>query len=177
MKISNILARYNCDKVTTHCYGDVYDKIFGKFDQNKELNILEIGVEKGGSIMAWTEYFPKGHVYGIDIVDSRLPEYKTDKATFILEDVNNIKLDKKFDIIIDDGSHRLPDVICSVKKFLPQLNKNGVMIVEDVQHPKSWVWETAKLAGLWRLLTGKFYYKDLRKINNGFDDFLIIIKK
>jgi SAM-dependent methyltransferase len=177
MKISKILSKYDTDKVHGHCYGGTYNKIFERFDRDKKLNILEIGVQKGGSLMAWAEYFPNAYIYGIDIVDVRKLEYRSDRVTFILGDMKDVKLDTTFDIIIDDGSHVLSDVLVAVKKFLPMLNRGGIMIIEDVQHPRSWVWNTAKLAGIGRVLTGKFYFKDMRKISGGFDDFLIIIKK
>ncbi|MBI3632268.1 MAG: class I SAM-dependent methyltransferase [Candidatus Vogelbacteria bacterium] len=177
MKISKILSKYDTDKVRGHCYGGAYNKIFGGFDKNKKLNILEIGVEKGGSLMAWAEYFPNARIYGIDIVDVRKLEYRSNRVTFILSDMRDVKLDTTFDIIIDDGSHLLSDALVAVKKFLPMLNPGGVMVVEDVQHPKSWVWGIAKIAGISRVLTGRFFFKDMRKISGGFDDFLIIIKK
>ncbi|MEN9913142.1 MAG: hypothetical protein RLY66_550 [Candidatus Parcubacteria bacterium] len=178
VRISNILAKYNTDKVFGHCYGGTYNHIFEKFDRNAKLNILEIGVQKGGSIMAWAEYFPNAQVYGIDIVDVRKPEYRsTDRITFILGDAKEVNLDVKFDIIIDDGSHVLSDVLVTTKKYLPLLKPKGYLMIEDVQQPRAWVLGTAKLAGILRVLTGKFTWRDMRKITGGFDDFMIIIKK
>ena len=177
MDISEILAKYDSDKVTVHYYGPTYDGLFRRFDRNKDLDVLEIGVQRGGSLMAWAEYFPHARVTGVDIVDVRDPRYRSDRVTFILGDIKEVPLEGTFDIIIDDGSHMLPDVLAALKKGLPLLKPGGIIVIEDVQHPKSWVWNTAKIAGIGRLLTGKFFYRDLRKIKGGFDDFLIIVKK
>ncbi len=177
MKISKILSKYGSDKVSGHCYGGTYNRIFERFDQNAKLNILEIGVQRGGSVMAWAEYFPNAQVYGIDIVDVREPQFRSPRVTFILGDVHKVELDKTFDIVIEDGSHTLPDALFAAKKYIPKLNPGGVMVIEDVQNPRSWVREIGKVAGIWRVLTGKFYWRDMRKVSGGFDDFLIIIKR
>ena len=104
-KISEILLKYDTDKVRGdkpegHCYGESYDEIFSQFEDNVDLNLLEIGVQKGGSLLAWKEYFPKSNIYGVDIVDERI--YVSDKVNFILSDIKKYKTDLKFDIIIDE---------------------------------------------------------------------------
>jgi precorrin-6B methylase 2 len=75
--------------------------------------------------LAWTEYFTNAEVIGIDILDARVENYKTDKVNFILSDISAKELkshpllkNKKFDIIIDDGSHYLKDVMIFLKNYL-----------------------------------------------------------
>lgn len=172
MKISEILLKYDTDKVTGHCYGDSYDEIFGQFDKNSPLNILEIGTQKGGSLCAWQDYFPKAKITGIDIVDVRNPEYVRKDINYIFDDVNNVKLDKEYDLIIDDGSHFYQDVEYVVKNFLPHLKQGGVMVIEDVQHSESWVWNLRKFTGGCNLSV-----RDLREVHGNYDDFLIVIQK
>ena len=41
----------------------------------------------------------------------------------------------KFDIIIDDGSHLLSDIIISLNFFFKYLNNKGIYIIEDFKHP------------------------------------------
>ena len=36
-----------------------------------------------------------------------------------------------FDIIIDDGSHKLGDILICLNTFIQNLNSNGVYIIED----------------------------------------------
>jgi SAM-dependent methyltransferase len=173
-KISQILTKYDTDKVRGnkkigHSYGEAYDEVFSWFKNPH--NILEVGAQKGGSLLAWKEYFPGANVYGLDIVDVRT--YKSDAVNFILTDVKDYKTDLKFDIIIDDGSHFYDDVIFVVNNFLENLNSGGVLVIEDVQHPEEWVYNIKKVLPKGYTLSTK----DMRHINGYTDDFLIIIRK
>ena len=42
---------------------------------------------------------------------------------------------KSFDIIIDDGSHLLSDIVKSFNFFFQYLNSGGYYIIEDFKHP------------------------------------------
>lgn len=139
MKISKILAKYHSDKVNPHTYGHIYDEIFSEFNRKDKLNILEIGIQKGGSLCAWRDYFPNAKVTGLDIVDVVLPEYRREDIDYKICDVNDFKTDETFDIVIDDGSHWLKDVIHSVALFSKKLNVKGVMVIEDVQNSHVWL--------------------------------------
>ena len=46
-------------------YIDVYEKYFDKI-KNKNLQILEIGVDKGPSLKLWSKYFRYSKIVGID---------------------------------------------------------------------------------------------------------------
>jgi cephalosporin hydroxylase len=187
MKVGDLLLKYETDKnkgktllKDGHYYGDSYDRIFEQFDKNSSLNILEVGVQKGGSLLAWKDFFQNSYVVGIDILDARLNEYIRNDVNFILSDSNDISLkenplikDKFFDIIIDDGSHHLPDVIFFMENYIGQLNLNGYFIVEDCQSPEYW------LNTILQKLDDRYEISvnDMRTINNYYDDYLIIIKK
>ena len=47
---------------------------------------------------------------------------------------NHFKI-KTFDIIIDDGSHNLSDILAALKFFFKYLKKKGLYIIEDFKHP------------------------------------------
>ena len=150
MNISEILLKYETDKnsgsdnnIHGHCYGQIYDEIFSKFDRGSKLKILEIGVGKGEDLLAYNEYFPNATITGIDIVDARINKDKNSSINFILSYINDINPeisfpDMSFDIIIDDGSHKLEDVLFLVKNYLANMSKNSYMIIEDVSDPKVW---------------------------------------
>jgi len=135
MEISEILKKYNTDKESHHGYGKAYGEIFKKFDREAALNILEVGTQKGGSLLAWKEYFPNANVYGVDIIDVVPDEYRKDTVTRIISDIKDWKNDIKWDIVIDDGSHYLPDVVYVISQYIHKLNDNGVLVVEDVRFP------------------------------------------
>ncbi len=138
MKISEILATYDTDKIVGHHYGDAYDKLFRAFDRNAKLNILEVGTQKGGSLCAWQEYFPNARITGVDIVDVVKPEYRREGIRYIVSDIKDWKTDETFDIVIDDGSHFADDVSYAIDYFKDKLNSGGLMVVEDIQNSSLW---------------------------------------
>lgn len=138
MEITELLAKYGSDKVNPHTYGPAYEELFKEFDREGKLNILEIGVQKGGSLCAWRDYFPRARITGIDIVDEVKPEYHWEDINYVICDVNYFATDEMFDIVIDDGSHWLKDVVHSVAFFSKRLNVGGIMVIEDVQNNKLW---------------------------------------
>lgn len=119
-------------------YFDVYSDVFEKF-RNKPIVLLEIGVNHGGSLKMWKNYFhPDSFIIGIDIN----PECKKFEE-------NNIKVyigsqsDRNFlsdlknqipmvDILIDDGGHTMNQQITSFECLFEHINDNGIYICEDV---------------------------------------------
>jgi hypothetical protein len=165
-----------------HCYGAAYDEIFNKFMTKLSPTLLEIGVQRGASLLAWDDYFKDAHIYGVDIRDSRREKYKKQHKkrgiNFILSDIRDPLLKRnlshlKFDIIIDDGSHQLPDVVHVVNNYIELLSDQGIMIIEDCQEPEVWV----KEIGVRLPKSFSLSFKDLRHINKLRDDYLIMIKR
>ena len=95
MKISEILTKYAWDgpmghgtdknrcKKHGHCYGRLYDHLFSPF-KDKKIDLVEIGIEHGASIVSWREYFTKANIIGIDIKD--MVDDKTDGVEYIIEE-------------------------------------------------------------------------------------------
>jgi hypothetical protein len=185
--IGEILLSYETDKnlgvnKNGHYYGESYDTIFETFDRDSKLNILEIGVQKGASLQAWKDYFTNSNVYGIDIIDVRLDKYKKEDLIFILSDIKNPELlndpllkDTYFDIIIDDGSHYIEDVVHMTQNFIHRLNVNGYLIIEDAQAPEMWINQIRNI--LSHHSNFELSTIDLRHVNNLYDDYLIVIKR
>lgn len=133
--------KYSSAKWTN--YIDVYQKIFDEVKNRKNLNILEIGVQNGGSIEAYSKFFSnKTKIFGIDI-NPRCKKLKfsknvkifTGRPKELLKKVKNEK--KKFDLIIDDGSHSSDDTIENFFNYFSLLKENGFFIVEDL-HTSYW---------------------------------------
>ena len=55
---------YNTDK-DKHNYLQAYDKLFYEY-RDKKINLLEVGVHEGGSLLLWKDYFSNGTIYGMD---------------------------------------------------------------------------------------------------------------
>lgn len=135
MKISEVLSKYDTDKIEFHRYGTTYDTVFEKYNREDKLNILEVGTQKGGSLLAWKEYFPNANVYGVDIVDVVADKYRVDTVTRIISDIKRWDNDIEWDIVIDDGSHHLLDIAYVVTHYCVKLRRGGVLIIEDVRFP------------------------------------------
>ena len=115
---------------------ELYEKYFSSLKDLK-INILEIGIENGDSLRIWREYFPNAKICGIDIVKKNFKIKNVDilqgdqsNYNFLKSLINNYK---KFDIIIDDGSHQAKHIIASFNFLFPCLNDNGIYVIEDLQ--------------------------------------------
>ena len=184
MNLSNLIDNTKTDKNTTHSYLEVYEMLF-KEKQNTATNILEIGIQSGGSIKLWHDYFTRAIIYGVDIqrVKNTCPEIRN-KSRIILgsfdayskEFINNEmnKLNVKFDIMIDDGVHTLESMIFFIEKYLPMLKDDGIFIIEDVASI-DWI---DTLTNIVPNELKKFIdVYDLRSNKDRFDDILFVINR
>lgn len=177
-KYQSVVNDFGTDKNTSHSYGDLYEKLF---EQRRETTqeVLEIGVFSGASAQVWTEYFPNAHVDGIDITltrvrfgqdNPRISFYELDGTVQTTKDKFS---DKKYDVIIDDGSHIPQHQIESFKLFAPLLAPGGIYIIEDIDgnHARRVQEETLWVAQEYGLRT-EWY--DLRKKKNRWDDIVAV---
>jgi SAM-dependent methyltransferase len=130
--------------------GHGYSKFYTKYLEdlkNKKINILEIGCFAGASAAAFVKYFPNANIFCFDINISNF-QYNSKNIHVYGIDINNKKdvqqiLNKifenhqfnLFDLIIDDGSHNLSDILFSLNIFFKYLKNNGFFIIEDFKHP------------------------------------------
>ena len=135
-----ILNKYNTKKNSKYNnYGKYYEKYLNNYI-NKEIRYLEIGMSKGESLLAMCEYFNNAKVIaGIDRNPYSITFEQKEKNIFVeIGKQNNELFLKKvndkygsFDIIIDDGSHELDDILISFNTLFPLLNDKGVYIIEN----------------------------------------------
>ena len=114
----------------------LYDSFFKDY-KDKNINILEIGVDNGDSLRVWREYFSKANICGIDIIKK---DFKISNVEILCGSQNDpifldtvIKKYNNFDIIIDDGSHLSKHIIFSFNYLFKHLNNEGLYIIEDLQ--------------------------------------------
>ena len=125
-------------------YFDVYETWFSKF-RGKSPRILEIGVQNGGSALMWLEYFGPGTtVVGVD-VDPRCKQHTSSNVEIEIGDQGDdtfwanffTKHTTPFDIIIDDGGHRMQQMILTFAVASPQVKDGGIFLIEDT-HTTYW---------------------------------------
>lgn len=106
----------------------------------KPKRVLEIGVQNGGSLKIWRDFFPEAEIVGVD-TDIACMEHQGDRIKVIIGDQASVKFLEtlgKFDIIIDDGGHYMTQQQVSMNTLLAnQLNDGGLYIIEDL-HTSYW---------------------------------------
>jgi cephalosporin hydroxylase len=165
------------DKDTTHSYIDVYEGLFSRIRSSCK-NIMEIGVQNGGSIKLWNDYFPNAMIYGldVDIYQNRCRELSP-RVRFIQADAYTPECATTFetdlfDVIIDDGPHTLDSMCKVVDLYYRTVKPGGYLIIEDIQD-MSWIpsiKEHVPVAASWSVF-------DRRVIKNRYDDVMIVIQK
>ena len=136
------LFKYFSSYKQEHDYTDFYHQNF-KDIKNKYLDILEIGIAKGDGLASFYFYFPNSNLIGLDNNPFRT-RYKSKRIRNIYVDISSEKilknlsnhLNKKFDIIIEDCSHKLIDQIICFKENFKNLKNGGIYIVEDLSFPR-----------------------------------------
>jgi len=148
MSLENIVDKSRTDKNTVHSYLPLYQKLLVKKKETAK-NILEVGVQAGGSIKLWSDFFTNATVYGLDIMnnDNHLEFIKNKEniKLYISTDAYNkdfftttfLNKNIKCDLILDDGPHSLESMIRFIKLYSQIMTDDGILIIEDVQ---SWSW-------------------------------------
>jgi len=132
------LTQYDSDKVALG-YLEQYDPVLEPW-VDKKIALLELGINKGGSLMMWRDYFPLGTIVGIDVKlpkgfepGERIHMFKGSQADpKFLSRVANEIAPGGFDIIIDDASHMGElTKIAFWHLFDHHLKPNGLYVIED----------------------------------------------
>ena len=176
---------HTTDKGSYHDYLEgYYSKEFTSPD--KVTSILEIGVQNGGSLILWHEWFTNAKIVGIDITDACLNNYREaslgrefPRIDIVIADgydksVVDTHKDNSYDYIIDDGPHTLESMKDAIELWMPKVKKGGKLIIEDLQHVE-WFEELAFHAK-------KFGYEkyrtfDLRENKGRYDDLIFELEK
>ena len=111
--------------------------------KGKKLDILEIGVARGDGIASFYFYFPYSNLIGVDNNPFKI-RYKSKRIRNMYVDISSRQilknltnhLNQKFDLIIEDCSHKLIDQILCFSENFKNLKKGGIYIVEDLNFPE-----------------------------------------
>jgi hypothetical protein len=101
-------------------------------------NVLEIGLQTDRSIRMWEEFFPNATIHGLDI-DPQCEQFAGERRRVHVGDQSDevflrqvlARADGPFDIVIDDGSHRVEHQMKSFEVLFPALSEHGIYVVED----------------------------------------------
>jgi len=184
MNLWDIVDNSKTDKNTLHSYLGLYQKLLISKKKTAK-NVLEVGINQGGSIKLWHDFFPNATIYGLDIIKIkdmwseirnknriRLGRFDAYDEKF----VSNHFLNKgiKFDFMLDDGPHSLESMKHFIKLYTPLMTCDGILIIEDVQ---SWDWIDILKKEVPEDLKQFINVYDLRKNKNRYDDIVFTIDK
>jgi len=141
------LYRTHHDKVSDkwEIYLSTYDRIFSPY-RDKPVQLLEVGVQNGGSLEIWSKYFTQAQkLIGCDINPACAAlQYEDPRVAIVVVDANTDEAEhqitsngQQFDIVIDDGSHRSSDIIKTFARYFPKVVDGGVFVAEDL-HCSYW---------------------------------------
>lgn len=153
---------FNTDKDVLGYFDEFYDTLLSP-RKDTATNVLEIGVQNGGSITLWKDFFTSAQIYGIDIDPVGEKFVDEPRVTFIqnnayCEEVSDGFADNFFDVVIDDGPHSYGSMVYFLEKYLPKVKSGGVLVLEDIID-RDW---TPSLVDLIDPAVGKITVYDMR---------------
>ncbi len=152
-----------------------------RFDKNR---LLEIGVRSGASLALWANYFKDVEIIGVDVENigtgagpvQKYLDYES--ITFVCGDAYSQQfahsLPGKFSIMIDDGPHSLASQKRFLELYLPRLEEDGVLIIEDIQREYRDSYQLMKALPAGDKYTFEIY--DFRARSKTGDDFLFVVR-
>jgi hypothetical protein len=135
--LTQLGLKYDTDKAYFHSFTEFYYDTFSIL-QDKEINILEIGILSGASLKMLADFFPRATIYAIDINEKTVNAYYGDRIkTYLCNQIDFITFDRlfkdvRFDLIIDDGSHMTSHQQISLGFLFPYLISGGIYVCEDI---------------------------------------------
>ena len=137
VSLTGLADLYGSDKGNIkHLYTPVYEKLIAELAPHKRfpLQIAEIGVACGASLRMWANYCPTSVIWGFDI----RPE-----CANLCKDLDNVRIQitdprqysmpaKSLDLLVDDGSHIVEDIIGTMIVCAEWVRPGGYYVIEDM---------------------------------------------
>ena len=174
-ELCELFEKYKADKCPAilHTYSPAYFELLKEIKETAK-NVLEIGIGTvplmevgvgikdyvpGASIRGWRDFFPNAMVYAVDIEESVM--FTDERIITDIMDQSSVdsirkftnKVNKKFDFIIDDGSHLIDHQIISAYELVKHLTDDGIYIIEDVHRKYFEVYDEMEIPGLTKYFT------------------------
>ncbi|MCP8463083.1 class I SAM-dependent methyltransferase [Pseudomonas sp. ZM23] len=145
------------------------DKYVEHLATQRQRNIFELGIFRGGSTVFLNEFFQPAHLVAIDFMEkpaAQLDRYIAEhgagrvKAFYGVNQADSGRLnaicDAEFageplDLVVDDASHFLSETRISFNTLFPRLKAGGSYVIED------WAWahQAVEVEGLKKPFAGK----------------------
>ena len=139
-----LFENHRCIDKWVH-YFQVYEKWFAPY-RGKEIVFVEVGVQNGGSIQMWRNYFGNdAKIVGVDI-NERCKQFEDAEQNIFVE--IGSQADPSFwamfrekyphvDILLDDGGHEMNQQLVTFREMFPHIKDGGLYMCEDC-HTSYW---------------------------------------
>lgn len=124
-------------------YLELYDELLADW-QGRDVSFLEIGIYKGGSLPMWQGFLGAGSRLAFLDIDPACRDLALPGTVVEIGDQADPEFLGRigqahgpFDLIVDDGGHKMHQQITSFRHLWPRLRDRGLYIVEDV-HTSYW---------------------------------------
>ena len=131
------------DKGRMHSYIEYYEKWFEP-RRHEPVQLLEIGVMTGGSMLLWQRYFDDVMLAGIDLREgfNQVLPFQQDILAMWRWSVDSTKSDQVpqlglYDFVIDDGAHDSLSQIKTFQNYWPHVAPGGTYFIEDIENDTS----------------------------------------
>ena len=109
-------------------------------DLKNGIKVLDIGCGKGKAVNFMAQHFPKSNFYGYDLSKEAISdaikeaqEMNNSNVSFKIQDILNLTLNDKFDLITAfDAIHDQPKPDLVLKNIYNSLSDNGVFLMQDI---------------------------------------------
>lgn len=153
LALDELFIHFNCDKgsycffdkekIVSHNYSEFYDRYFKHFKKD-QINLLELGSHEGKGLASFFFYFPNSDLIGANINPFQM-QFSSKRLTELFVDVSSSRsihslsdyLKKDLDIIIDDASHNLKDILTAFGILFKKLKSGGCYVIEDMDQFKA----------------------------------------
>lgn len=116
---------------------DDYEPHFARL-RRPGVRILEVGVAGGGSLELWRKYFgDTAEVHGVDLDPDAVAQCPDGAVAHLGSQIDpDLMLGLAqnhgpFDLILDDGSHRVDHQIATFEMMYPTMSEDGLYVCED----------------------------------------------
>ena len=153
LELDKLFVHFNCDKgshcffdkekIVSHNYSAFYDKYFKNIKKDK-ISLLELGSHEGKGLASFFFYFPNSNLIGANINPFQM-RFNSKRISELFVDVSSSRsiyslsdyLKKNPDIIIDDASHNIKDILTAFSILFKKLKSGGCYVIEDMDQFKA----------------------------------------
>lgn len=193
----DLMLKHQTDKAL-HRFDLAYALMFGEDRRSRVTNVLELGIKKGASLRVWEEYFPNARIFGVDLnpkftqPPKLTAQYSARTRIFLGSQTDERVLAEvcgiagRFDLVIDDASHRSDDQVASLRYLWPFVKDDGVYAIEDthahVQFPDAYSNESCRYLPMSEMLAAEVARRLAEELSESpgicaFDGIALLLKR